>query len=270
MLKKTIWYSVLTVAITGLVVLTGGFYQALKVTTESSSDQPTNAVMAQTSGSSAKAAPENTHSLQLLILGDSIAYGTGDEKGKGFSTDLPQALKTATSKEISVTAAGINGLESQGLLAQLQNGTLNKPVAAANFILLSIGGNDLRTILSLNSLSQEDAFKNKQDSFLGNLKQVLRILRNANPNAYIVFLGLYNPYEKTTTAEQVSFLSEWNYNTEQFIESDPKAIYIPSDDLMKFNLDKYLAPDGLHPNSAGYLALSDRISKSIGSVIAGT
>ncbi|WP_088227470.1 GDSL-type esterase/lipase family protein [Desulfosporosinus sp. FKB] len=269
MLKKTIWYSVFTVAIAGIVVLAGGFYQALKVTTESSPYQPAKVIMAQTSGSSTEAELKNTNSLQLLILGDSIAKGTGDEKGKGFSTDLPQAIKTDTPKDILVTDAGINGLESQGLLAQLQNGSLNKPLAGANFILISIGGNDLRTILSLNPQAQEDEFKIKQDSYLSNLKQVLTILRSSNPNAYIVFLGLYNPYEKTTTEEEVSLWQEWNYNTEQLIESNPKAICIPSDDLMKFNLGKYLAPDGLHPNSAGYLALSDRIRKSLGGVIAG-
>ncbi|AFM41418.1 lysophospholipase L1-like esterase [Desulfosporosinus acidiphilus SJ4] len=270
MLKKTIWYSVFTIAIAGIVVLAGGFYQALKVTTENSPFRPAKVAMTQTSGSPAKSELKNTNTLQLLILGDSIAKGTGDEKGKGFSADLPQAIKTDTSKDILVTDAGINGLESQGLLGQLQNGRLNKPVAGANFILLSIGGNDLRTILSLNPQAQEDEFKIKEDSYLSNLKQALRILRSSNPNAYIVFLGLYNPYEKTTTAEEVSLWQEWNYNTELLIESDHKAIYIPSDDLMKFNLGKYLAPDGLHPNSAGYLALSDRIRKSLESVIAGT
>ncbi|OLN29083.1 hypothetical protein [Desulfosporosinus metallidurans] len=54
------------------------------------------------------------------------------------------------------------------------------------------------------------------------------------------------------------------------IEDDGKGIFIPTYDLLKFNLGRYLAKDGLHPNSAGYQAHSNRISKSVEAIITGS
>lgn len=127
----------------------------------------------------------------------------------------------------------------------------------------------MKSIITLNDLAKEVQFKVRLDNYLNNLKQTLKILRTTNPNSTIIFLGLYNPYEKESGPEDTQLLNEWNYNTQQLVEDDAKGIFIPSYDLMKFNLAKYLAKDGLHPNSAGYQALSNRISKSIESIISG-
>lgn len=263
------WYSILTIACAGLVVLSIGFYQAIMVTTVVNPQPSAKAAIAQTGGASTKQSSKKANAFQILILGDSIAKGTGDEKNKGFSGYLPESFKNDTSKEIRVDNAGIDGLESTGLLEQLQNKRLDKTCAESDLILVSIGGNDLRSILSLNDLAKEDAFKVRLDSYLDNLKQTLKVLRTANPNSMVVFLGLYNPYEKVTSSEDIRLLNEWNYNTQQLVEEDGKAIFIPTYDLMKFNLGRYLAKDGLHPNSAGYQALSNRISKSVETIITG-
>ncbi|WP_407309381.1 SGNH/GDSL hydrolase family protein [Desulfosporosinus sp. SB140] len=120
----------------------------------------------------------------------------------------------------------------------------------------------------MNSLAQEDAFNTRLNSYLSNLKQILDIINKTNPNSEVVFLGLYNPYEKVTSSEDTKFLSTWNYKTQQLIEDDAKGIFIPTYDLMKFNLSRYLAKDGLHPNSSGYQAISERIGTSIETIIA--
>jgi Lysophospholipase L1 and related esterases len=264
------WYSIITVAFVCLIVLATGFYEAIKVTMTANPQPAAKAPIPQNAAKATKQPAKNSNSFQVLILGDSIAKGTGDEKGKGFAGDLPDSFKSDTSKEVLVTDAGIDGLESQGLLAQLQNKRLDKPIADSDLILVSIGGNDIRNILSLNALAKEDAFKTRQDSYLNNLKQTLKDLRTVNPNSTIIFLGLYNPYEKITTPEDTSLLNEWNYNSQQLVESDGKATFIPTNDLMKYNLGRYIAKDGLHPNSAGYQALSNRISKSVEIIIMGS
>lgn len=199
-----------------------------------------------------------------------VAKGTGDEKSKGFSGYLPEYFKNNTSKEIIVDNAGIDGLESLGLLEQLQSQRLEKLIADSDILLVSIGGNDIRSILSMNDLAKEDQFKVRLDSYLGNLKQTMKVLRTTNPNSIVVFLGLYNPYEKASSVEDTRLLNTWNYNTQLLVEEDGKAIFIPTHDLLKFNLGKYIAQDGLHPNSAGYQALSNRISKSVETIITGS
>lgn len=270
MIKKSMWYSLLTLTFVGLIVFSIGFYQAIRSTTMANSPTSAKSSLPQAVEASTQLASKNANTLKLLILGDSIAKGTGDEKGKGFSGDLPESFKNSTPKNILVNDAGIDGLESPGLLEELQSKKLNPSIADSDIILVSIGGNDLRSILTLNSLAQEDAFQGKLDNYMNNLKQSLKLLRTENPNSTIVFLGLYNPYEKLTNSEDQSFLEEWNYKSQQLIESDGKAIYIPTYDLMKYNLSRYIAKDGLHPNSAGYQAISNRISKSVETVISGS
>ena len=110
----------------------------------------------------------------------------------------------------------------------------------------------------------------RQDSYLANLTQTMKELRTTNPNSIIIFLGLYNPYEVLSSVENTRLLNTWNYNTQQLVEEDGKTIFIPTHDLLKFNIGRYIAKDGLHPNSAGYQALSNRISKSIEMLITGS
>lgn len=270
MKKKNIGFSILMISFACLIVFAAGLYMAINVTMTVNPQSSAKAPISKTTVKTPKQSSETAHSLQMLILGDSIAKGTGDEKGKGFTGDLPDFFKNDTSKELHVTDAGIDGLESLGLLEQIQSKRLNKPISESNLILISIGGNDLKSILSLNALAKEDAFKTRQDSYLNNLKQTLNALRTLNPNTTIIFLGLYNPFEKLTSSEDTSLLNEWNYNSQQLIESDGKAIFIPTYDLFKYNLGRYIAKDGLHPNSAGYQAISNRISQSVGTLITGS
>ena len=265
MLKKSMWYSILMIACVGFIVLASGFYQAIMVTSKDNPPPTVNTPLNQT-----PVASKNAYTFKILILGDSVAKGTGDEKGKGFTGYLPESFKNNTPKEILIDNAGIDGLESLGLLEQLMSKKLDKTLSDSDLILVSISGNDVRSILTLNSLAKEDQFRVRQDNYLNNLKQTLKLLRTTNPSTIVVFLGLYNPYEQLSSAEDTRLLNTWNYNTQQLIEEDGKGIFIPTYDLMKYNLGRYLSKDGLHPNSAGYQALSNRISKSVETIITGS
>ncbi|KJR46948.1 Lipase/Acylhydrolase with GDSL-like motif [Desulfosporosinus sp. I2] len=267
MFKKSMWYSIITIALVCFIVLSIGFYQAIMVTSKVSAQPSAKAQVPQVSEDSAKPSSKNATSFKILIMGDSIAKGTGDEKSKGFSSYLSEYFKNNTSKEILVDNVGIDGLGSLGLQEQLDSRRLDKTILDSDMILVSIGGNDLRSILSLNNLTKEDEFKVRLDNYLNNLKQTIKDLRTANPNSIVIFLGLYNPYEKATSVEDTRLLNTWNYDTQQLVEEDGKWIFIPTYDLMKYNLGRYIAKDGLHPNSAGYQALSNRISKSVEAII---
>ena len=270
MLKKSMWYSILAIACAGFIVLASGFYQAIMITTMDS-PQPSSAPpipITQTPEDSTQLS-KNPNTIQLLILGDSVAKGTGDEKSKGFSGYLTENFKNNTSKEILVQNAGIDGLESLGLLEQLQSQRLEKLITNSDVILISIGGNDVRSILTLNTLEKEEEFNVRLNTYQNNLKLMFKELRKTNPNSIIVFLGLYNPYERATSLEDARLLNTWNYNTQQLVEEDRKTIFIPTHDLLKYNLERYIAQDGLHPNSAGYQVLANRISKSVEIIISG-
>lgn len=267
-LKKSMWYSILAIACAGFILLASGFYKAIMVTTMDSPQSSSADPITQTPEDSTHSS-KSPNTIQLLILGDSVAKGTGDEKSKGFSSYLPENFKNNTSKEILVQNAGIDGLESIGLLEQLQSQRLEKVIINSDVIFISIGGNDIRRILSLNTLEKDDEFNVRLHSYQSNLKLIFKELRRTNPNSIIVFLGLYNPYERATSLEDARLLNTWNYNTQQLIEEDRNTLFIPTHDLLKYNLARYIAQDGLHPNSAGYQALSNRISKSVESFLTG-
>jgi lysophospholipase L1-like esterase len=263
--KKILWYSIITIAVAGIITLSVGFYQAMKYTGNDKAD-----VTAEQK--SISAVPSNSshdpNSINLTIMGDSIAKGTGDEKGEGFSFYLPDALKNLTPKDIKTPVnVGIDGLKSAGLLEQLQSGTQDQLIADSDFIVISIGGNDLLTLLSVDDSKKEDNFKPLQDTYLSNLKEIIKIIRNNNKTACIIVLGLYNPNPDTSTYIYSSLINTWNYNTQQFIEEDNRAVFIPTFDLFRYNLNKYLAKDGLHPNSNGYREISNRIAKSVEGIL---
>lgn len=280
MFKRLTWYLIITLAITGGVALSVGFFQSLQVTSSENNiavSKPQQAINKPASTNNIiKTKKPNT--IQVVIMGDSIARGTGDDKGKGFSTYLPDYLKSQTAKELAVENIAINGLKVAGLLEQLeaepsqinqtQDNQLAQLIASADLVLISIGGNDLRSLRSTDVTTKEEEFKVLQESYLANLREIIKVIRKNNPKTQIVFVGIYNPYEKADTAfEDNKLLSTWNYNTQQVIEADAGVIFIPTYDLFKLNTKRYLAVDGLHPNTMGYQVISQRISKAIETIL---
>lgn len=275
MFKKSTWYLILIIALAGLVSLSLGFVKAMRVTSSSNTAAVSKSIKTENTankpaGTKSAAPAKDPNSIKILIMGDSVAYGTGDEKGKGFSTYLVDCLKPQTTKKLSVDNIGINGLKIDGLREQLQDEKPKSLVAASDIVLISIGGNDLRELRRSrdNTALDQNEFKAIEDGYLKNLKETLKTIKKSSPNSYIVFVGLYNPYEKTASSyEDTKYMNTWNYDTQQLVEADAQGIFIPTYDLFKFNLNRFLAPDGLHPNSLGYQAVSNRIAESIESVL---
>jgi lysophospholipase L1-like esterase len=264
-LKKGLWFSILLLSIAGVAALSAGLYDALRVTGSVSRPAATPAPPAgdETAPAPAAAVPRNSNALSLVILGDSVARGTGDLSGKGFSSYLPEYLKSLTPREIVVQNAGVDGLQSQGLLDLIAGGALQRTLAEADIILLSIGGNDLRRIRRNGEVTREETFRVTSSAYQRALQSMLQALRRQNAAALIIVIGLYNPSEQEATADDMGFLLAWNEGTENLIAREKRAIFIPTYDLFKFNGAKLVAPDRLHPNAAGYQAIANRIARSI-------
>ena len=269
MFKKSTWFLMLLLAFGALVSLAVGFAKAIQVTSSSKTATVTKTIKTESIDKKTVKVVKDSNSFKIAIVGDSIAFGTGDEKASGFSTYLPNYLKPQTTKKVTVDNMGINGQESAGLLGQLQSDKPKALIATADVVLISIGGNDLRSIRSRNNASiDQNEYNTIETAYLKNLKEIFQTIRKDNANAYIVFVGLYNPYEKDAPSyEDTAFMNTWNYSTQKLFENDAKAIYIPTYDIFKYNLNRYLAKDGLHPNALGYQVVSQRIAKSIESIL---
>jgi lysophospholipase L1-like esterase len=262
-LKKILWFSTLLLSLIGIIALSAGFYQALTVTGQPSQKRAVPLVRNDTGENPGVSLPKKSNSVSLIIIGDSIAKGTGDETGKGFSFYLRDYLKNQTPKEVVANTIGIDGLQTNGLLELMRGEKLKPALADADLLLISIGGNDLRRIRRLKDMTRDDGFQKTFDSYVTGLTSILKTIRRTNSAALIIFIGLYNPLTTEISSDDIRFLLAWNEGTQKIIEQEGRAIFIPTYDLFKLNVSKYVAPDTLHPNAAGYEAIANRIGKDI-------
>ena len=266
MLKNIIWYTVTTISIIGIIILSIGFYKAISLTSgANTSTQISNDTI--DNQESNDPTVKTSNSIILTIVGDSVAKGTGDETGKGFAGNISNIMNSKTSKEVKIENLGIDGFRSSNLLEQIKTGKLDSLLKTSDFILISIGGNDLRTIQNEDDSSRQAGFDTLKSQYISDLKDIIKLIRENNKNAYIVFVGLYNPYIASESFIDGELLRNWNYTTQQLLETDDSSIFVTTYDLIKFNTAKYIAMDGLHPNAAGYQSISSRIVDSIESLI---
>jgi lysophospholipase L1-like esterase len=262
-LKRITWYTIVAFALSGFMIMSAAFVRTIMVTHKAKIANDKNNSTEATVSRDMTINRRNPNSLRITIMGDSIAKGTGDEKSKGMSGYIPEFFKNQTSKELLVENVGIDGLRSEGLLDQLKNGKLGSLLSDSDFIVISIGGNDVSRIAIVRRASREDEFNAILDSYLSNLKEVLRLIRAKNPDAAVIFVGLYDPSGSGETDDNTRLLMTWNYRTQQLIDEDRYSVFVSTFDLFKFNISRYLAADNFHPNSAGYQAISGAISRSV-------
>ena len=197
----------------------------------------------------------------LLVLGDSLARGTGDETGKGFAADVVEALKKRSPLDVANVA--VNGAESSDVLSGLDSENVRRLAASADWILLSVGGNDLSHALPREAAMTSSPLEEigaARARYASNLRQILSRLRESNPRAPVYVVGLYDPFggEGPQARIGASVILSWNALIEETALSFPKVFVVPTFDLFYGRPDR-LAVDRFHPNSKGHQAIADRI-----------
>ena len=259
MFKNLKWKLILLLSIVSTITLLFGFASALSISS-SPPKEITNTDIETEKPTSQELDPNYYN---ILVLGDSLAKGTGDEKGLGFASYFSDYWKTKISKEIKINNLAVNGDVSSGLLNLIQDSQTLSYIKGSNIIFISIGGNEIRKLKNMDITSSTIKIKDMEDTYLTNLKSIFKIIRTNNPSSMVIFIGLYNPFGKELASENVSILNEWNYQSQQLVSLDSNALFIPTYDLFKYNTENYLAADNFHPNSAGYEAISGRIVESL-------
>lgn len=257
MLKKTIWTLLLLASIISTGILLTGFISAILITSSSPKE-----IVAVTP-SKPKIIELDPNFYNILVLGDSLAKGTGDEKGIGFAGYYANSIKSKTSKEIKINNLAVNGGVSNGLLKIVEDSQTLADIKNSNIIFISIGGNEITQFKNTDIALATNKIKTIQDNYLNNLKETYKLIRTNNSSCMVIFIGLYNPFGKEITADKVTFLNSWNYGSQQLISTDSNSLFIPTYDLFKYNLESYLTLDNFHPNSAGYTAISNRVIEAL-------
>ncbi len=201
----------------------------------------------------------------LLVLGDSLARGTGDEMGRGFAADVLDALRKRGPVQIANLA--VNGAESVEVRELVEGSNVRSLAASADWILLSVGGNDLSHAVPRGGgspLAPVESVSRAKENYASNLRAILAVLREASPSAPIRVLGLYDPFEERGAASRLgaSVILGWNALIEETALAFPDVLVVPAFDLFELRPDR-LALDRFHPNRSGYELIAARILQGL-------
>jgi len=250
-----LWTAPLAVGIAAALLLGAGFVLALRGDAGVPLGEP-----APPKPSAPDLAKGGDGTFRILVIGDSLARGTGDDTGKGFAVNVLEALRKKGPAEIS--NLGVNGMESTEILALVESGNVAGLAARASLILLSAGGNDLSHSVTRGASPTEavDALAQARGRYVQNLRAILAALRAANPHAPIRVLGLYDPFEGDKGPGRVgsSVILQWNSLIAETALAFPNVSVVPTFDLFQGRPDR-LSADHYHPNAQAYEEIARRV-----------
>lgn len=238
----------------------------------------------------------------LLVLGDSIATGYGLEgynNGKpgcdSYANLLAGKFKTELPDDsgAKLTNLAVDGMTSEGLLAELKAGNMDAALKEADCITVSIGGNDLlhslwdfladRGITDTSSTSVTDvvsivlhlgSLKEKLDTNLGifekNLGEIASYI-NAHTEGTLIIQTLYDPFQSFTLIPGFSGIAKDKIGKlDEYIRvhaGDAGSNYTVCDVAPEFegksNELTNIGKIDIHPNADGHKVIADCLEKTI-------
>src|SRR5690606_5591663 len=130
------------------------------------------------------------------------------------------------------------GRRSDQLLSMFQKGELTGPVTEADYILMTIGGNDIMRIVKRDLFNLNlAAFSEELLLFENRYQNIYSTIRSMNPQAPLIMVGVYNPFSLITDEIQEfdEIMAAYNGVMEQTIAQDPQACFVPVMDLFEGN-----------------------------------
>lgn len=252
-----LWHVPATLAALAAALFAGGLWLAIRGTAGAHLGEPPPTPAAR---EAAKPAGRRV----VLVLGDSLSRGTGDATGLGYAAEVVAFLRRRGPVE-SVNLA-VAGAESGDLRRLVESANVRSLAASADFILLSIGGNDLSHSLAGAGAPGDalSAISGARKGFATNLRAILETLRSASPSAPIRVLGLYQPFSGPGRETRVgaSVILGWNAVLGETALGYPDVQTVPIFDLFQDRADR-LAADRFHPSREGYRLIAARIVQTL-------
>lgn len=259
MFKKIIWPLILFVSIALTIVFVTGFITSINVSKAEGKESLEEPIINSTN-SSEEREDIPKESSEILILGDSIGFGLGDEENLGIEKRYLDLINKKDENKKEITNISVPGYESKDLVSLMKDGENNTSISNASLIIISIGGNDINRLEMEDTIRLTVAFEEALKKYQTNLNLILKEIRAINPDAQLAFIGLYNPYSKEEP-EKTRLLLKWNYETRLIVNSDVKFAYIPTYELFEYHLTDYLSPDEFHPSGLGYQVIAEELNR---------
>ena len=182
---------------------------------------------------------------------------------------------------------GKNGDRSDQILKRIkEKPEIQKGLASADVITLTVGGNDLMKVISSNIFDLKvSSFNRPQKAYQRRVRRLLEEIREYNEKAPIYVLGIYNPFylNFSEITEMQEIVDNWNQATEEMVQEQKRAYFIPINDLLykgrgdevgvtggdsettgssasKEDLNNLLyEEDRFHPNNLGYQIMAGAV-----------
>ncbi|WP_404332734.1 GDSL-type esterase/lipase family protein [Mesobacillus maritimus] len=206
----------------------------------------------------------NKKDIQHLAIGDSIIHGFGVDETENLVYKFSDQLGQVINKTVHYTNKGKNGMTSTELNEMIKAGLLDDAIRKSDIITVNIGGNDvLKTAKKQDYYGAVKSFDSLQATFTKNLGEISSKIKEINPDATIVFLELYNPLPADHQFSELadSLLPKWNVNIYEVAHQIPASIVVQTTKVINSDNPQNLSPDGVHPNSNGYTAITAQILK---------
>lgn len=202
---------------------------------------------------------------EVLLIGDSVAMGIGDESGRNLGERyIELADQERDLIKWKVVNLSLAGSQSKDWIRLLEEEVYQNALQTADLIFLSIGGNNLKAIYETEALVGLVEYEEELNRYVLDLQKIMNSIEEWNPNAQVVFIGLYNPYGESIGGEKIRLLHKWNGETQLLVDDRLNWIYVPLYDLFKYHQEEYLFLDNFHPNGMGYDAIANRIYEVVG------
>lgn len=196
-----------------------------------------------------------------LVLGDSIAYGSGLKNPE----EACYGKIVADSNGYDYSNHSVPGHSSNDLLNIIAEEDVIEDFKKADIISISIGGNDFLTDsasdLIFDSVLENDYshFDKIAEEYYINISKIISTIKNYNSNAVILMQNLYNPQSgdlKEICKQGTDRINE----AISLYESDHpgEIIIIDTASALNGNSDNF-AKDGIHPSAKG----NEKIAKLI-------
>ncbi|MFS0722578.1 GDSL-type esterase/lipase family protein [Paenibacillus sp. 1P07SE] len=229
--------------------------------------------------------------LRVTAMGDSLTRGVGDTGGRGYVNRVLDGLSEKLDVPVRLNNnLAVGGQRMDGLADKLASDSgYQYAIRQADLILLTIGGNDLfqfaqyqeelpsgegespsgvpvppegteTGISGIPGGLSVEAVAERIGVALERFRSVAGAIHELNPEARLIYVGLYNPFYDVPELRPASMLvQQWNSSVYTILQEYPAMHMLPTYDLFEETIDTYLSADRFHPNGAGYEQIADRI-----------
>ncbi|MFC3927492.1 SGNH/GDSL hydrolase family protein [Streptococcus caprae] len=180
--------------------------------------------------------------LTYVAIGDSLTEGVGDSTMQGgFVPILSQKITSQYGQNVDFYNYGKAGNTSKQILKRMrENPEIKKNLAQADFMTLTVGGNNVMSVVrkNLDKLSLS-SFTQPVQVYQQQLRQILGLARRDNKDLPIYIVGIYNPFYLSFNelTEMQTVIDDWNKATQAVVSEYNGVYFVPVNDLLYKGLD---------------------------------